>query len=166
MEEVKPIGADATGYELLTRAVKDLLNQFPGLNGQNISFEELGEEDGIAFSADAGALVMSERRSITDHVVQTCQFPFLVVYRTSATREFQKLNVSTFLDSFGKWLCKEPVEIAGTTYRLSAYPQLSDGRKITRITRNNSYGTVPNENKSQDWILPVSVQYTNEFDMW
>lgn len=166
MEEVKPIGTDATGYELLTRAVKDLLNQFPGLNGQKITFEELGEEDGIAFSADAGALVMSERRSITDHVFQSCQFPFLVIYRTTATREFQKLNVSAFLDSLGKWLCKEPVEINGTEYRLSSYPDLAAGRKITRITRNNSYGTVPNENGSQDWILPVSVQYTNEFDMW
>lgn len=166
MEEVKPIGTDATGYELLTRAVKDLLNQYPGLGGQKIVFEELGEEFGIAFSADAGALVMSERRSITDHVVQTCQFPFLVIYRTSATREFQKLNVSTFLDSLGKWICKEPVEINGMEHRLFSYPALSSGRKITRITRNNAYGTVPNENGSQDWILPVSVQYTNEFDMW
>lgn len=166
MDEAKPIGTDATGYELLTRAVKDLLNQFPGLNGQKITFEELGEEDGIAFSADAGALVMSERRSITDRVVQSCQFPFLVVYRTSATREFQKLNVSTFLDSLGKWICKEPVEINGSEHRLFSYPALASGRKITRITRNNTYGTVPNENGSQDWILPVSVQYTNEFDMW
>lgn len=166
MEEVKPIGTDATGYELLTRAVKDLLNQYPGLGGQKIAFEELGEESGIAFSADAGALVMSERRSITDHVVQTCQFPFLVIYRTSATREFQKLNVTTFLDSLGKWICKEPVEINGMEHRLFSYPALSSGRKITRISRNNVYGTVPNENGSQDWILPVSVQYTNEFDMW
>lgn len=166
MAEVKPIGADATGYELLTKAVKDLLNQFPGLNGKKIYFEELGEEDGIAFSADSGALVMSERRSITDHVTQSCQFPFLVVYRASTTREFQKLNVANFLDNLGKWLCKEAVEIGGAEYRLSAYPQLSDGRKITRITRSNTYGAVPNENKSQDWILPVSVQYTNEFDMW
>ena len=166
MEEVKPIGTDATGYELLTRAVKDLLNQYPGLGGQKIAFEELGEEAGIAFSADAGALVMSERRSITDHVVQTCQFPFLVIYRTSATREFQKLNVTTFLDSLGKWICKEPIEINGMEHRLFSYPALSSGRKITRITRNNAYGTVPNENGSQDWILPVSVQYTNEFDMW
>jgi hypothetical protein len=166
MEEVKPIGTDASGYELLTRAVKDLLNQFPGLNGQKIYFEELGEEDGIAFSADAGSLVMSERRSITDHVTQNCQFPFLVVYRASTTREYQKMNVANFLDTLGKWLCKEAVEIGGAEYRLSAYPQLSDGRKITRITRSNTYGAVPNENKSQDWILPVSVQYTNEFDMW
>ena len=166
MEEVKPIGTDATGYELLTRAVKDLLNQYPGIGGQKIAFEELGEESGIAFSADAGALVMSERRSITDHVAQNCQFPFLVVYRTSATREFQKLNVTTFLDSLGKWICKEPVEINGMEHRLFSYPALSAGRKITRISRNNVYGTVPNENGSQDWILPVSVQYTNEFDMW
>lgn len=165
MEELKPIGADATGYELLTKAVKDLLNQFPGLNGQKIYFEEIGEEDGIAFSADAGALVMSERRSITDHVTQICQYPFMVIYRASTTREYQKLNVANFLDTLGKWLCKEPVEIQGVEYQLTSYPALSDGRKITRISRNNAYGTVPNDNKSQDWILPVSLQYTNEFDM-
>lgn len=164
-DEVKPIGKDATGYELLTKAIKALLNQFPGLDGQKILFEELGEEAGIAFSADAGALVMAERRSITDHITQECQFPFLVVYRTTTTREFQKLNVSAFLETLGKWICKEPVEINGEIHRLSSYPEISDGRKITRISRNNSYGTVPNENKSQDWILPVSVQYIYEFDM-
>lgn len=164
-DELKPIGKDATGYELLTKAIRALLNQFPGLNGQEILFEELDENAGIAFSADAGALVMAERRSITDHITQECQFPFLVVYRTTTTREFQKLNVSAFLETLGKWMCKEPVEIDEEVYRLSSYPEISDGRKITRITRNNSYGTVPNENKSQDWILPVSVQYTYEFDM-
>ena len=164
-DELKPIGKDATGYELLTKAIKALLNQFPGLNGQKILFEELGKETGIAFSADAGALVMAERRSITDHITQECQFPFLVVYRTTTTREFQKLNVSAFLETLGKWICKEPVDINGETYRLSSYPEISDGRKITRMSRYNSYGTVQNENKSQDWIRPVSVQYTYEFDM-
>ena len=165
MPEVKPIGTDPTGYEYMVRAMKALLNQYPGLDGQKIYFEELGEEEGIAFSADTGALVMSERRSITDHVTQSCQFPFLVVFRTQSTREFEKLNVAAFLDTLGKWLCKEPVNIGGTAYRLKDFPELADGRRITRITRNNSYGAVPNENKSQDWILPVSVQYTYEFDM-
>lgn len=165
MEELKPIGVDPTGYEYMKRAIKALLNRYPGLDGERIYFEEIGEESGIAFSADSGALVMAERRSITDRVTQTCQFPFLLVYRTTATREFEKLNVSAFLDSIGKWLCKEPVEIRGETYRLTSYPAISDGRKITRITRNNSYGAVPNENKSQDWILPVSVQYTYEYDI-
>lgn len=165
-EEVKPIGTDATGYEVLTKAVLQMLNQFPGLNDRRILFEEIGEESGIVFSADSGALVMSERRSITDHVSQICQYPFLVVYRTGATREFQKLNVQRFLDTLGKWICKEPVLIGGVEYRLTSYPKLAEHRKITRITRENSYGTTPNENNSQDWILPVSVQYTNEFDMW
>ena len=166
METVKPIGSDATGYKILTKAVRDLLNQFPGLDGRVIAFEELGEDYGIAFSADAGALVMSERRSITDNVFQECQYPILIVYRTNATREYLKIAVQTFLDSIGMWLCKEPVEIGDSVYRLTTYPELTDGRKITRITRNNSYGAAPNENKTQDWILPVSIQYTHEYEMW
>lgn len=165
MEGIKVIAADPTGYEILTKAVKALLNQFPGLDGKTVYFEELGEESGLAFSADAGALVISERRSITDRVTQSCQYPFILVYRTTATREFQKLNVSSFLDSVGKWICKEPVEVNGKKEKLVSYPSLSDGRRITRVVRNNVYATVPNENKSQDWVLPVTVQYTYEFDL-
>lgn len=165
-EEAKPVGVDASGYEVLTKAIQYLLNLFPGLHGQEISFEEIGEESGIAFSADAGALIMTERRSITDHVTQTCQYPFFVIYRTTATREFQKLQTQAFLDKIGKWICMEPVEIDGVECRLASYPELTDGRRITRITRSNSYGLTPNENQSQDWMLPVVVQYTNEFDMW
>lgn len=165
MEGIRVIAADPTGYEILTKAVKALLNQFPGLDGKTVYFEELGEESGLAFSADAGALVISERRSITDRVTQSCQYPFILVYRTTATREFQKLNVSSFLDSVGKWICKEPVEVNGKKEKLVSYPSLSDGRRITRVVRNNVYATVPNENKSQDWVLPVTVQYTYEFDL-
>lgn len=166
MEELKPIGADVTGFEILTNAVLDLLSRFPGLNGREILFEELGTESGIAFSADNGALVMTERRSITDHVWQTCQYPFYIVYRTASTKEFQKLQVQAFFDTLGKWICREPVEIGINTVRLTAYPELSDGRKITRVTRSNSYGLEANEDGVQDWLMPVTVEYTNEFDMW
>lgn len=165
MAEVKPIGFDPTGYEIITEAVKSLLNDFPGLGSQKIYFEEQGEEAGLSFFADAGALVLSERRSITDHVTQKCQYPFLVIYRSTTTREFQKLNALGFLESMGKWLCKEPVEIDGKTIRLTEYPKLSGGRKITRVTRSNTYGTVPDDNNTQDWILPVTIQYTYEFDL-
>lgn len=157
MADAKPIGQDPTGYEVLTKAVKDLLNQYPGLNGQKIRFEQLEPDSGIAFSADSGALVMAERRSITDHVRQTCQYPFFIVYRTASSRDFQKLNVQVFMDSIGKWLCKEEGN--------AVYPELADGRRITRIMRNNSYGLTPDENGVQDWLLPVTVQYTNEFDI-
>lgn len=164
MNEVKPIGYDASGYDILTKAVLDLLEQFPGLNGREILFEELGES-GIAFSADNGALVITERRSITDHVYQECQFPFFIIYRSTSTKEYQKLQAQAFFDSIGKWICKEPVVIDDQTVQLSEYPELSDGRKITRVTRSNSYGLTPNEDGVQDWLMPVTVLYTNEFDM-
>lgn len=163
-DDVKPIGYDVSGFEILTNAVLSLLSGFPGLNGREILFEEL-DESGIAFSADNGALVISERRSITDHVVQTCQFPFFVIYRTTSTKEFQKLQVQAFFDTLGKWLCKEPAQIGDKTVRLTAYPTLADGRRITRVTRSNSYGLEPNEDGVQDWLMPVTIQYTNEFDM-
>lgn len=166
MGELKPIGADASGHEAVTNAVLDLLNSYPGLDGKEIYFEEIGDADGIAFSSDSGPLVMTERRSITDHVFQTCQYPFFVIYRSTTTREYQKLYIQSFLDSLGQWLCKEAIEIDGTKYQLRSYPDLSKNRKITRITRENSYGLTPNENKSQDWMLPVTIQYTNEFDLW
>ena len=164
MNEVKPIGYDVSGYRILTNAVLALLSEFPGLNGREIFFEEL-EESGIAFSADNGALVLSEKRSITDHVTQSCQYPFFIIYRTASTKEFQKLQVQSFFDSIGKWICKEPTEIGGKVERLKSWPTLSDGRMITRVTRGNSYGLEPNEDGIQDWLMPVTVQYTNEFDM-
>ena len=166
MEELKPIGADVDGFEILTNAVLELLSQFPGLTGREILFEELGKESGIAFSANNGALVMSERRSITDHVRQNCQYPFFIVYRTASTQEFQKLQVQAFFDAIGKWLCREPAMVNGETVRLQSYPALSDDRKITRITRSNSYGLEPSSDGVQDWLMPVTVEYTNEFDMW
>ena len=164
-ETLKPIGWDASGYELLTNAMRDLLYQYPGLGSQTIRFEELNESFGIAFSSDGGALVLSEKRSITDHVSQVCQYSFLVVYRSGNQGEEDKIYAQSFLENIGKWLCMEPFTIDGESHRLIAYPDLTDGRKITRVTRSNAYGTVPNANKSQDWILPVTVQYTYEFDL-
>ena len=166
MDEVKPIGKDASGHDDITKAVKELLNKFPGIGDKTIMFEEIGASDGIAFSSNSGPLIMTERRSITDHIYQTCQYPFFVIYRSASTREFQKLQVQNFLDTLGKWLCREPVEINGEDHQLKVYPKLSDNRRITGISRENAYGLVPNENKSQDWMLPMTIRYTNEFDMW
>lgn len=164
----KPIGIDATGYEVLTEAVRDLLKQYPGLNGREIPFEKLEKNSGISFSADNGALIMTERKTITGKIWQTCQYPFYIVYRTASTQEYLKLGVQVFLDSIGKWLCMEPAEITeGKESRyeyLTEYPDLSHGRKITRVTRLNSYALEPNDEGVQDWILPVTVFYTNEIE--
>ena len=164
-EQPQPIGNDFTGYDVLTEAMKNLLNQYPGLeSGEYISFEELAEDEGIAFSADNGALVYSERESVTAHVRQICRYPFYIVYRVGSGSELPKMNAQTFLDGIGKWLCKEKVVIDDTEYKLTAYPVLSQDRMIRKITRMNSYGLEPMANGVQDWILPVSVEYENEFD--
>lgn len=166
-DERKPIGKDASGYDVLTTAVKALLNQFPGLyENETIKFEELGEDSGIAFSADNGALIFSEIEDVLGGVHQTCQYPFYIIYRTPSTRERQKMSIQEFLDTFGKWLCREPVLIDGNEQRLSKYPTLSQGRKITKVTRDNSYGLEPKESGVQDWILPVSTEYKYDFERW
>ena len=166
-DERKPIGKDASGYDVLTTAVKALLNQFPGLyENETVKFEELGEDSGIAFSADNGALIFSETEDVLGGVHQTCQYPFYIIYRTSSTRERQKMSIQEFLDTFGKWLCREPIVIDGEEQRLSKYPTLSQGRKITKVTRDNSYGLEPQESGVQDWILPVSIENNYEFERW
>ena len=71
-----------------------------------------------------------------------------------------------FLDNLGKWICREAVTVYGTETRLSAFPELSSGRTIDRITRDNSYGTQPQENGVQDWILPITVKYKYEWEKW
>lgn len=161
----KVIGRDASGFDILTSAVKSLLNQYPGLeDGEVIKFEELGKESGIAFSADNGALVYAETEDVCGFRHQKCQYPFYVVYRTASNKERLKLSAQEFLDSLGKWLCQEPVVINGTQTRLAAFPALSEGRIIKRITRENSYGLEPNADAVQDWVLPVTVQYTNDIE--
>lgn len=167
MPDETPLRSDPEGYEVLTKAVSELLNSYPGLSGMGlddgfgevIPFERL-KENGITFSASNGALVMTERRSITDYVRQTCRFPFFIVFRASTKDSGMKMLVQTFLDSLGKWLCKEP-----TDYEKPVYPALSDGRKITRVTRDNSYGVEPDPAGYQDWLLPVTIEYTNEFQL-
>lgn len=166
-DELRPIKKDAEGYEVLTNAMRDLLNQFPGLlPDESIKYEELSNDEGIAFSNDSGALVYTETEDVTGWTKQECRYPFFVVYRSSgSSREKQKLSIQEFLDSLGKWICRETAVIDGESYRLEEYPKLAGTRQIKKITRDNSYGTDPQENGVQDWLLPVVVEYENVFEL-
>ena len=56
MEKNKPIGADASGYDLLTEAVLSLLNQYPGLfDDEVVKFEELEKEYYNAVDSSLGS---------------------------------------------------------------------------------------------------------------
>lgn len=156
---------DADGKDILADAMKVLLNQYPGLHeNETIKFEELGKESGIAFSSDNGALVYSEKEDVCGVMHQVCQYPLYVVYRTASEKERQKLSVQKFLDNLGKWICRESVVIDGSEQRLQAFPELSQGRVIKRITRDNSYGLEPQESGVQDWLLPLTVRYENTYE--
>lgn len=161
-KEVKPIGIDHDGYEVITKAVLALFSEYAEIIGRDIFFEELGDDSGIAFSANSGALVLTERKDILGTYHQECRFPFFIIYRTASTAERYKLQAQTFLDSIGKWLCGEPAEVNGRLYKRMQFPELTEGRKITRITRDNSYGLEPYDNNVQDWLLPVTVEYTTK----
>lgn len=166
MTEAKPIGLDGEGTEILKEAVLELLNQFPGLEGRVITFSGLAADSGISLEPESGTLIYSEREDILGNVTQECQFPFFVVYRTGATSEYLKMNVNEFLDSLGAWICREPVTVNGAEYRLSGYPALAGNREITGVVRFNSYALEPNQNNTQDWVLPVTVKFTHRFMTW
>lgn len=166
MNEVKPISQDGAGDEILKSAILTLLNEYPALNGRKITFSGLEEDGGISMEPESGALVFTERKFIDGSVKQECQFPFYVVYRTGATTEYLKMNVNEFLDTLGAWICKEPISIDDISYRLTEYPKLTGGRKITTVTRFNSYALEPNQNNTQDWVIPITVNYTHEFTLW
>lgn len=163
-EEKKPIKEDIGGFDAITEAVRSLLNQFPGLyTDEVVRFEELDEHSGIAFINNTGAMVYNEEKDVTGGVYQECQYLFILIYRISSTKERQKLIAQQFLDIFGRWLCREPniYERGGTP---AEYPVLTDGRKITRLKRNLITATDPTEDGTQDWMLPVTVEYENRFE--
>lgn len=162
-EQAKPISVDGEGFDILKNAIVELLNRYPGLNGMVIARSDLPEDGGISMEPDSGALVFAEQTDILGNVRQQCQYPFFVVYRVGATSEYYKARANDLIDKIGAWICCEPVTIGGTAYQLDGYPTLTGNRKITGATRFNSYALEPNENKTQDWLIPITVNYTHEF---
>lgn len=161
----KPIKYDVDGYDIATNALKDLLNSFPGLlEGENIKFSTLEEDSGISFYPISGAVIATETTSVTGKVNQVCNYPFYVVYRTAADSQNSKIDIKEFLDKLGKWLEKQPVMIDGQQQKLSAYPDLTEGREITEISRQTpAYLDNTSEGNVQDWVISLALRYRNIF---
>lgn len=156
---------DIDGYEIVSKALQDLLNGFPGLlDGESIKFSTLDEESGISFYPTSGAVIAQETTSITGKVNQLCNYPFYVVYRTAADSQKSKLDVKEFLDNLGKWLEKQPVTLNGNTEKVSSYPVLTEGRIITEIARQTpAYLDSTSEGNVQDWVIGLALKYRNIF---
>jgi hypothetical protein len=161
----KPFEYDVDGYDIITNAINDLLNQYPGLlEGEQIKFSTLGEESGIAFYPVTGAAISSEKVSVTGKVNQLCNYPFYIVYRTATESANSKIDIKEFLDNLGRWLERQTIKIGSETYKLPGYPVLTDGRAITEIVRQApAYLDYVSENNVQNWVISFVFRYRNIF---
>lgn len=165
MAEEKQVKYDIDGYEAVTSALRELLNQYPNLSeGDEIAFSTLGEDSGKAMFPISGAVVETEKRTVTGKVTKVCLYPFYVIYRASGLSENRKAKVKEWLDTLGKWLEQQKVLIDGTEYQLGEYPPLTDGRKFLSIERQTpSYLDTVNENQSENWAIYISARYQYEY---
>lgn len=157
---------DQEGYNHVTHALMDLANSYPGLeNGERFFFSELPHEDGLSIIATSGSFIVEERESIVGHVRQMCAYPFTVVYRASGLSEKRKMEAKEWLDTFASWLTRQEVTVNKRQYKLDKWPELSGDREIRNVLRQSpTYLASINEDKSEDWITMMVIQYRNEFD--
>ena len=165
MGNEKIIKYDIDGYEKVTTALTELLNQYPALDsGEEITFSVLEETSGIGMFPVSGAVVETEKTTITGKVTKVCLYPFYVVYRASGLNESRKARVKEWLDTLGKWLEQQKVVIDGEEYVLSELPPLTDGRKFWSIERQSpAYLDNTNEDKTEDWAIYISARYQYEY---
>ena len=165
MAEQKQVKYDIDGYEKVTTALTELLNQYPALDsGDEITFSVLEETSGIGMFPVSGAVVETEKTTITGKVTKVCLYPFYVVYRASGLNESRKARVKEWLDTLGKWLEQKKVLIDGKEYQLEEYPPLTDERKFLSISRQTpAYLDTVNENQSENWAIYISARYQYEY---
>lgn len=161
-EEVK---YDLDGYEAVTPALLELVNQFPGLyENEKILFSSLAEDGGIGLMPLNGSVIETEKRSITGKVYQTCQYPFFIIYRVASPSSARKQSIKEWLDTLGKWIEKQKITIDDMDYKLSLYPVLTDNREFLSIKRQSpSYLYDKSENGIEDWVIYITARYSNEF---
>ena len=163
MEEEKKYDLD--GQEVITDTLMKLINRYPGLSSEDtIKFSILGEDNGKAIFPVSGAMVETEKNTITGKVIQECLYPFYVIYRAAVLSEQRKASVKEWLDNLGKWLERQKIVVNNTEYRLDDYPSLTGERKFLSIKRNTpSYLDSTNENMSENWAIYISARYQNIF---
>lgn len=157
---------DVKGSEIISTALIKLINDFPALDGKQIKFSTLEDTTGLGFFPTAGAAILSRKESITGHVNLQCSYPFNVIYRAAPKSETQKLSIKEFLDTFGKWLERQPITVRGKTEQLHNYPELDDGKMIiTSIARSTpAYRAAAYQDGVEDWLVSILLRYKYEYD--
>lgn len=165
MEDKKQLKFDIDGYDVVTTALRELINQYPALrDGEEISFSVLGEESGVAMFPVSGAVVESEKKDVTGNVTKVCLYPFYIVYKDFATSENRKADIKEWLDNLGKWLEQSEIIVGGTKYRLAELPTLTENREFLSINRQSpAYLESVEENRSENWVIHISARYQYKY---
>lgn len=165
MAKEQQVRQDIDGFDIITTAIMSLVDEFPGLlEGEHWRFNSLEESHGKALFPTAGAIIESDFTDILGGHEQNCRYPFTLVYRAGGLTEDRRKKVKEFLDNVGRWLEKQPVIINGHTYKLDAYPVLTQGRRFTKIERTTPAVCGGNyENGAEDWIISITAHYQHNF---
>lgn len=159
------IGFDLDGQEVISTALMELLNQYPDLQGEAFQYATLSASKGKAIFPTSGSAIRTEISDITGHVEQTCEYPFIVIYRASGLNESRKEKVKEWLDNLGRWLEKQPIIIGTVEYKLDEYPALTRGRRFDKIQRSSvAFLDSQTEDGAENWAINITATYINEFD--
>lgn len=160
---------DIDGSDVVTSVLLDLLNQYPALaSDDSITFATLDANRGKAMYPLNGAVIESTVTDIWGYTVQTCVYPFIVLYRTGNLTEERRKAVKEWLDNIGRWLERQDVvlKVGDTTQtvHLDSYPEINGNRRITEIQRTApSYLNAENDNGTEDWAISISAKYENNY---
>lgn len=166
MSEEKELPLDVDGFEHVTTALMETVNKYPGLYpGEEFKFSTTNPDDGLNIAATAGAVILEEHESITGHVWQMCAYPFIVILHATGLSSERKIKTKEWMDTFAEWLTRKAVKIGEETHQMKKWPALTGDREIRLITRNEpSYLAEVGENKSEAWVMNMTIQYRQEFD--
>lgn len=168
MPENQNITYDVDGSDVVTAVLLDLLNQYPALGTDTITFATLNANRGKAMYPLNGAVIQSTVTDIWGDTTQTCVYPFIVIYRAGNLTEERRQAVKEWLDNIGRWLERQEVVLTvggeAQAYHLTSYPEINGNREITSIERTApSYLNAENDNGTEDWAISISAKYENRY---
>lgn len=147
--EKEQLKNDIEGQKAITNALMDLLNEYPVLKSiQSIDFSFLEESKGIAFYALGGAVIISDKESVTGNVELKCQYPFTVVFRDKPVRENRRIEICTFLDNLGEVVRNAANTNRGRNAAVDRIPG-ADRRKKDNTDSANDTGTLGRKDRGR-----------------
>lgn len=155
---------DINGYKVITKAMRELLNQFPLLrDNEQFDFSTIAEDEGLAFYPTSGAVIQNKKEDITGWVEQNCYYPMIVFNRAGGLSQNGKADTKEWLDTLGRWLARHVIEVDGKEYQLTQYPPLNGNYEFTDISSAPSYLLDSTDDKIDTWAIEITATYKHKY---